>query len=111
MSEQSIFSRIIARELPATILYEDESWIAIHDIHPKAPVHLLVIPKHPYPTLEDVAFEDTDFHADLLRTGRKVAAMAGIGKNYKCMLNVGLDVQIVHHIHLHVMGGWEKPEA
>ena len=108
MSEPSIFSRIIAGEIPATVRYEDEQFIAINDINPQAPVHVLLIPKHPYPTLENVPTSDTDFHAQLLLTGRKVAEKVGIAANYKLFMNVGKNVQEVYHVHLHILGGWKS---
>ncbi|MCB9800689.1 MAG: HIT domain-containing protein [Pseudomonadales bacterium] len=107
----SIFTKIIAREIPATIRYEDDEFIAIDDINPKAPVHILVIPKKPYSTLEEVSLEDVTFHANLLQTVRKVAAAAGIAENYKIFLNVGKRVQQVHHIHVHVTGGWDTKQS
>ncbi len=105
MSE-SIFTKIINREIPSTILYEDDNFIAINDLYPKAPVHILVIPKKPYVTLEEVAMDDITFHAQLLTTARKVAKLVGIGDNYKLFMNVGTRVQQVHHIHMHLTGGW-----
>lgn len=110
MSEASIFTKIIKRELPATIQYEDDEFIAINDIHPAAPVHVLVIPKKPYETLEAVDPGDAHFHARLLQVARLVAKKMGIEKNYKLNMNVGKQVQLVHHVHLHVLGGWQNPQ-
>lgn len=104
----SIFTKIINREIPATIQYEDDNFIAVNDISPKAPVHVLVIPKKPYQTLEDVSLTDTTFHAELLTIVRKVAKKMQIEDNYKIFMNVGKKVQQVHHIHVHVTGGWDK---
>jgi histidine triad (HIT) family protein len=104
----SIFSKIIRREIPASIRYEDDEFIVIDDIRPAAPVHMLVIPKHPYQRLEDVDIDDEHFHARLLQVGRLSARKAGIEKNYKLFMNVGKKVQAVHHIHLHVTGGWPE---
>lgn len=107
----SIFTKIINREIPSTIRYEDDDFIAINDLYPKAPVHILIIPKKPYVTLEEVGMDDIQFHAQLLTTARKVAQLVGIGENYKLFMNVGTRVQQVHHIHLHLTGGWpeDKP--
>lgn len=107
MSDKSVFSKIIAREIPATIEYEDDEFIAIRDINPKAPVHVLLVPKTEYKTLESVDFEDDTFHAKLLKLARMIAKKVGIGDNYKLVMNVGTDIQEVHHIHLHIMGGWQ----
>lgn len=106
MPEASLFSKIINREIPATIRYEDATFIAIDDIHPVAPIHILIIPKKPYATLEQVTLEDVTFHAQLLLTARKVAKLVGIADNYKLFMNVGTQVQAIHHIHLHLTGGW-----
>lgn len=106
----SIFTKIINREVPANIRYEDDEFIAFDDIHPQAPVHVLVVPKKPLETLEAVPMDDVDFHAKLLQTTRKVAGLIGIGNNYRVAINVGKGVQAVHHIHLHVMGGWKDLE-
>lgn len=103
---ESIFTKIINREIPATIVYEDDTFIAFNDIKPKAPVHVLLVPKHPHETLESVALDDDTFHAQLLQTARKVAAQVGIQDNYKLHMNVGTQVQLVPHIHLHILGGW-----
>ncbi len=107
----SLFTKIIKREIPATIVYEDDDFIAFKDIHPQAPVHVLVVPKQPYKTLEEVPPENSDFHAKLLLTARKVAKILHIQDNYKLFMNVGKHVQAIHHIHLHLLGGWpEKGE-
>lgn len=111
MSEPSIFTKIINREIPAKIEYEDDQFIAIHDIHPAAPVHILVIPKDQLETLESVPVEDESFHAKLLKVARQVAQKMGISDNYKLMMNVGKQVQAVHHIHLHLLGGWDKAKS
>ena len=106
----SIFTQIINREIPATIEYEDEEFIVFRDIHPAAPVHVLVVPKHDYHTLEAVDQGDVSFHARLLQTARKVAKMLGIEENYKLVMNVGEQMQAVPHLHLHVLGGWSQKE-
>lgn len=104
----SIFTKIISREVPATIRYEDDDFIAFDDIHPHAPVHILVVTKVPYETLEAVSDADERTHARLLLTARFVAKQAGIDSNYRLVMNVGKDVQAVHHLHLHVLGGWDN---
>jgi histidine triad (HIT) family protein len=107
MPDASIFTHIINREIPAIIQYEDDEFIAIDDIKPLAPIHVLLIPKKPYKTLEEVALEDEKFHARYLQLARKIAQKLGISGNYKLLMNVGEQVQMVHHVHLHIMGGWE----
>lgn len=104
----SLFTKIINQELPANIRYEDDDFIVIDDISPAAPVHVLIIPKKPFETLEEVSKEDISLHAGLLLTARKMAEQLGISENYKLFMNIGKVVQAVHHIHLHLLGGWDK---
>lgn len=111
MSTDSIFTKIINKEIPAKIEYEDSEFIAIHDMHPAAPVHMLIIPKEQIMSLEKVSIEDDQFHAKLLTTARKVARLMGIADNYKLLMNVGPQVQAVHHIHLHLLGGWNNEKS
>lgn len=107
-TKPSIFTKIINREIPATIRYEDDEFIAIDDIQPAAPVHILIIPKKPFVTLEDVPTDDERLHAGLLLTARKIVAKMQIADNYKLFMNVGSVVQAVPHIHLHLLGGWQS---
>ena len=106
----TIFTKIINREIPADIVYEDDTFIAIRDIKPLAPVHILLIPKQPFETLEEIAPTDDVFHSRLLQLARQIAKEQGISENYKLMMNVGKGVQMVHHIHLHIMGGWDQTD-
>jgi histidine triad (HIT) family protein len=106
---ESVFAKIISHELAAKIRYEDDDFIAFDDIHPRAPVHVLIVSKISYATLEDVPSTDTEFHAKLLLAARKVAEKLQIQHNYKLHMNVGLNVQAVHHLHLHLLGGWDTP--
>lgn len=107
----SIFSKIINREIPSNILFEDQEFIVIRDIHPKAPIHVLIIPKKAYQTLEEVAFDDDIFYAKLLKLARQMAKKFNITDNYKLFMNVGNKVQDVPHLHLHLMGGWEQKKS
>lgn len=111
MTETSIFTKIINGEIPSKIIYEDDLFIVIHDIKPIAPIHVLIITKQQYESLEHVDVENTAIHAGLLITARKVAKELGIADNYKLMMNVGRKVQFVHHIHLHLLGGWDKDKS
>jgi histidine triad (HIT) family protein len=108
MSKKTIFECICDREIPGEFVYEDEEVMVIKDIHPAAPVHLLVIPKIAHPTLEDL-HPDDDLPGKLIKVARQVAKAQGIDKNYKLMMNVGRQVQAVPHIHLHLLGGWAHP--
>lgn len=103
----SIFSKIINKELPATIQYEDDEFIVINDIYPKAPIHVLIIPKKAYKTLEEVEMNDDAFYAKLLKLARQMAKKLNTADNYKLFMNVGDKVQDVPHVHLHLMGGYK----
>ena len=105
---KSVFSKIIDRELPANIIFEDDDFIVIDNIEPKAPVHVLIIPKKAYISLEALAKDDHQFHARLLELARQMAKMLNTQDNYKLHLNVGSKVQQVQHLHLHLLGGWKK---
>lgn len=102
----SIFARIIAGELPADKVYEDEHCIVINDIHPQAPVHVLVIPKKTMTNLNDAAPSDQALLGHLLLTVPKVAAQLGMAEGYRVIINNGAAAgQTVFHLHLHVLGG------
>jgi histidine triad (HIT) family protein len=111
--EPSIFTKIINREADADMVYEDDEMIAIRDIRPKAPVHILVISKEELPSL--AAAEER--HAELLgRMMLRVAALAkqeGISESgYKVVTNVGADGgQIINHLHIHLLGGSKVESA
>jgi histidine triad (HIT) family protein len=108
MSEttETIFSKIIRREIPADIVYEDNLTLAFKDIHPQAPVHILIIPKKPIPTLADAESEDHALLGHLLLTAKRVAEEAGLKNGYRVVVNSGDDGgQTVHHLHLHILGG------
>ncbi|MFN6482087.1 MULTISPECIES: histidine triad nucleotide-binding protein [unclassified Nostoc] len=108
MSEttETIFSKIISREIPADIVYEDNLTLAFKDIHPQAPVHILVIPKKPITTLADAESEDHALLGHLLLTTKRVAEVAGLKNGYRVVINTGDDGgQTVHHLHLHILGG------
>ena len=103
----TIFSKIINKEIPSTIRFEDDDFIVIDDIYPKAPVHVLIIPKKAYESLEAVDFNDDVFYAKLLKKARQVSKELGISDNYKLFMNIGKEVQDIHHLHVHLMGGWK----
>lgn len=102
----TLFSKIIRREIPADIVYEDDLAIAFRDIHPQAPVHILVIPKKPIPKLADADLEDQALLGHLLLTVKRVAAQEGLTNGYRTVINTGNDGgQTVYHLHLHILGG------
>lgn len=105
MSE-TIFSKIIRKEVPAEIVYEDDLTLAFRDIAPQAPVHILVIPKKPIPQLDDAESEDHALMGHLLLTAKRVAQQVGLDNGYRLVINNGSDGgQTVHHLHLHILGG------
>jgi histidine triad (HIT) family protein len=103
----TIFDKIISREIPADIVYEDEEILAFKDIAPKAPVHYLIIPKQPIATLNDANPEDKALLGHMMLTAAKLAKEAGVAEGgYQVQMNCNPDGgQVVYHIHLHVMGG------
>jgi histidine triad (HIT) family protein len=104
MSE-TLFSKIIARQIPAKIAYEDERYIAIHDIQPAAPVHLLVIPKKAIPTLNDLEPGDAELVGGLFPIAKRLMGEMG-HKDYRTVFNCGPGAQqSVFHLHLHVLAG------
>ncbi len=104
----SIFSQIIAKKLPAKIHYEDKDFIVFDDIHPQAPIHVLIVPKKELAFLEDLPMEEIIFMGKILQVARQVAKKLKTSKNYRLIMNVGPNLQDVHHIHLHLMGGFKK---
>ncbi|WP_341529128.1 histidine triad nucleotide-binding protein [Nostoc sp. UHCC 0302] len=108
MSEttETIFSKIIRREIPADIVYEDNLALAFKDIHPQAPIHILVIPKKAIPQLADAESQDHALLGHLLLTAKRVAEEAGLTNGYRIVINTGDDGgQTVSHLHLHILGG------
>ena len=101
-----LFCRLVAGEIPATVVRETDTTLAFRDIAPKAPVHVLVIPKAHHVTLSDVAFADPAVAAAVLTEARAVADDEGIGDGWRLIANNGAPVgQTVFHAHVHVLGG------
>mgnify|MGYP001250732409 CR=1 FL=1 len=104
-NSKNIFERIIDREIPADIVYEDDESLAFRDINPQAPTHLLVIPKQPISSLEQVESEHRSLLGHLLYVARVVAEQQGLASGYRVVINCGDDGgQEVPHLHLHVLG-------
>jgi histidine triad (HIT) family protein len=103
----TVFERIIARELPAKIITEDDSLIAFHDRNPQAPVHVLVVPKRPIPRIAAAGPEDATLLGHLLLTAQKIAKELGItDSGYRIVINNGSHGgETVPHLHFHVLGG------
>jgi len=103
---KTLFERIIDREIPAAIIYEDDHCIAFRDINPQAPTHVLVVPRKPIPSLDDVADDEAALAGHLLLVARKLAADEGLTDGYRVVINCGRDGgQSVDHLHVHLLGG------
>jgi histidine triad (HIT) family protein len=103
----TIFDKIIAGEIPADIVHEDEISLAFRDINPQAPVHVLIIPKKPIATINDIAVADRELVGHLYIVAAKLAQQFGIAESgYRVVMNCNVDGgQSVYHIHLHLLGG------
>lgn len=106
MSE-TIFSKIIRKEIPAKIVYEDPLCLVFEDIHPKSPTHLLVIPKKAIRSLSDASLEDKELLGHLQLVIAQVAHQSGLAEaGYRVVTNIGSDGgQSVPHLHYHILGG------
>ena len=106
MAETTVFKKIIDREIPAKIVYEDDLCLAFEDIDPKAPIHVIVIPKKEVASLDDLSAEDHALAGHLLLTVTKIAAQLGLDGGYRLVSNCGRDAgQEVMHLHFHLLGG------
>ncbi len=104
MSE-TIFSKIINREIPANIVYEDDLCLAFKDVNPQAPTHILIIPKKPIPQIDSAQQEDQQLLGHLLLKVKEVAQKANLTNGYRVVINNGKDGgQTVDHLHLHILG-------
>ena len=102
----TIFSKIIVREIPVKIVYEDELCLAFHDVNPQAPIHVLLIPKKEIPRLVDAQSEDQALLGHLMITANKIAQQLGVGDAFRLAVNNGADAgQSVFHLHLHILAG------
>ncbi len=103
---KTLFQRIIDREIPAQIVYEDDLCLAFRDINPQAPTHVLIVPKKPIPGISTAEDADGPLLAHLLLTARNLAATLGLSHGYRLVINNGPDGgQTVDHLHVHLLGG------
>ena len=106
MSEQNVFQKIIAGEIPADIIYEDEQCLAFRDIAPQAPTHILIIPRKPIRSVAELEDEDGQLIAHLWMVIRRLAEQLGLENGYRVVVNCGKDGgQEVEHLHYHLLGG------
>jgi histidine triad (HIT) family protein len=105
-NELTIFERIIHRELPANIAYEDDDIIVIHDIHPIAPVHLLIISKKKIANIQSVPKEDLSLIAKMVSVAQEMAKKFQVEEGYRLITNNGATAgQVIYHLHFHLIGG------
>ena len=102
-----LFCKIVAGDIDADIIYKDDKVIAFKDIKPKAPHHILIIPRKHIATINDIPDEDTELVGYLLQTAKKLAKQLGVAESgYRLVFNCNKDGgQEVYHIHLHLLGG------
>jgi histidine triad (HIT) family protein len=106
VAAKTIFQKIIDKEIPASIVFEDERCMAFHDVAPQAPVHVLVIPKKPIASVAAIEDSDGALIAHLWLVIRNLAAQFGLDSGYRVVVNCGRDGgQSVDHLHFHLLGG------
>jgi histidine triad (HIT) family protein len=104
---KTLFEKIITREIPAAIVYEDDSVLAFRDIHPQAPVHILIVPKKLIPRIAEAQANDQKLLGQLLLKAAEVADKVGLKQGgYRLVINNGADGgETVPHLHVHILGG------
>ena len=103
---KTLFEKIADHEIPADIVYEDDRCVAFRDIKPQAPVHVLVIPRKPIPSVDAIADQDAPLVAHLLTVVRDLASKLQLTGGYRVVVNCGADGgQTVDHLHFHLLGG------
>ncbi len=107
MAQETIFSKIIRKEIPADIVYQDELVTAFRDINPQAPTHILIVPNKVIPTVNDVTAEDELALGRLFTVAKRIAEQEGIAESgYRLLVNCNRDAgQEVYHLHMHIFGG------
>jgi histidine triad (HIT) family protein len=102
----TLFEKIIAREIPGNIIYEDPHCVAFRDINPGAPMHVLLVPRKPIPRLCDATVDDQALLGHLMLVAAKIARDEGYGEAFRLAVNNGAEAgQSVFHLHLHILGG------
>jgi len=103
---KTLFEKIVAREIPAQILFEDDLVLAIRDIHPQAPTHALIFPKRPVPRIAEASADDQQLLGHLLLKAAEVARQLDLKNGYRLVINNGADGgETVPHLHIHILGG------
>jgi histidine triad (HIT) family protein len=102
---KTLFEKIIAREIPAAIVYEDDSVLAFRDIHPQAPMHVLIVPKKLIPRIAEAEADDQKLLGHLLLKAAEVAKQLDLKNGYRLVINNGADGgETVPHLHIHILG-------
>ena len=108
MQKDCIFCQIVGGERPANFLLESKSMVVFEDIHPHAPVHLLIVPRKHIRSINDITEQDDKIISEMIFTGKKMAQEQGVDRSgYKLLYNVERGGgQVIFHLHLHLLGGW-----
>ena len=103
---KTLFEKIVAREIPAQIVFEDELVLAIRDLNPQAPTHILIVPKQPIPRLGEATADDQKLLGHLLLKAAEVAKQLDLKNGFRLVINNGADGgETVPHLHVHILGG------
>jgi histidine triad (HIT) family protein len=107
MANDCLFCKIVAKEIAAKIVAEDEHWVAFRDIHPQAPTHILIVPREHLASLDDLSDAHAELAGRLLLAARELARKEGIVESgYRTVINTNAGAgQSVFHVHLHLLGG------
>jgi histidine triad (HIT) family protein len=104
--DNCLFCKIVRNEIPSSKVYEDDKVLAFNDIDPKAPTHILIIPKKHIASIAALEDEDCDLAAHIIRTAKQLAVSQGLHDGYRLVVNTGRDGgQTVEHLHFHLLGG------
>jgi len=108
--QDCLFCKIINKEVPVEIVYENNKVVVFKDIHPKAPIHLLIVPQKHIPSVDHLEIQDKELIGELFLTAQKIAREQRIAQTgYKLVFNVGRGGgQVIDHLHLHLLGGWKS---
>ena len=104
--ENCLFCKIVAGKIPSNIVYQDKDVVAFRDIDPKAPQHILIVPRRHIPSMADLTSEDAQLLTLIFMTAKHIAHESGLEQGYRFLTNVGPDAgQAIPHLHFHLMGG------
>lgn len=112
MPDDCLFCKIVNREIPSEFLYEDDTYVVFRDINPAAPVHLLLVPKKHIRSINDLTVDDQSIVGGIFAVAKEMAKKQGVNESgYKLLFNVEKGGgQEIFHLHLHLLGGWDKKQ-